>query len=270
MTAADILEEQIWLTNRRGQRLAADIARPTAETEDSAALVLHGLGGHRSEPHIVAVAQTIAQHGMTTMRIDLANNAGESDGAFRDLTLSGEVDDAEDALDFMLGLGGRSGGRVGVAGHSAGGLVAMLLAARRREVQSLALMSAVFDAPSRFQTNFANRETEWRRRGAIEIGGGRMLGIGFFDDLAKWDVRQAAAQVTAPAIIVHGDADNEVLPDEAHEYERYLASTRSIVHMIAGADHTYTKNAWRIEAADVVAAWFSETIGGHSPDTMTA
>ena len=261
MTRTAVREEQISFTNRRRQRLAADIARPSATTENARVLVLHGLGGHRNEPHILAVARAIAERGITTMRVDFANNAGESDGAFRDLTLSGEVDDAEDALDVLLALEGSGGRGIGVAGHSAGGLVAMLLAARRREVHALGLMSAVFDAPARFRTNFADREAEWRRRGAIEIGGGRMLGIGFFDDLPNWDVHDAATRVTAPTIIVHGDADNEVVPGEAHEYERHLASNRSEVHMISGADHTYTQDVWRAEAAHVVAAWFSETLG---------
>ena len=268
MTAAALREEQIWLTNSRRQRLAADIARPSDAPGKASVLVLHGLGGHRNEPHIVAVARAIAERGIITMRVDLANNAGESEGSFRNLTLSGEVDDAEDALDSLLALDGNAERRIGVAGHSAGGLVAMLLAARRSEVESLALMSAVFDAPAYFRTNFADREAEWRRRGAIEIGGGRMLGIGFFDDLANWDVQRTASLVTAPAIIVHGDADAEVVPAEAHECERHLASTRIELHMIAGADHTYTQEPWRIEAADVVGAWFSDTLREIRQDTM--
>ena len=269
MTAAAIREEQIWLTNRRGQRLAADIARPSDTPRQASVLVLHGLGGHRNEPHIVAVARAIAERGIITMRVDLANNAGESEGSFRNLTLSGEVDDAEDALDSLLALDGSAERRVGVAGHSAGGLVAMLLAARRSDVESLALMSAVFDAPARFRTNFAAREAEWRRRGAIEIGGGRTLGIDFFDDLTKWDVRWEATRVAVPAIIVHGDADDEVSPDETWEYERHLGSSRRELHMIAGADHTYTQDVWRIEAAETVATWFSETLTADPAGTMT-
>src|SRR5438876_11516482 len=161
MTGA-VQEERVSFLNRRGQRLIADIARPSDAREKSSVLVLHGLGGHRNEPHMVAVGRAIVERGITTMRVDLANNAGESEGSFRDLTLSGEVDDAEDALEFMLTADRSSGRRIGAAGHSAGGLVAMLLAARRREVESLALMSAVFDAPARFRTDFAAREAEGR------------------------------------------------------------------------------------------------------------
>lgn len=258
MTAGAVEERVVSITNRRGQRLAATVSEP-AQPRGGTVLVVHGLGGHRIEPHVVAVASRIAERGMRALRVDLANNAGESEGDFRDLTLSGEVEDAEDALAWLLELSGEQTA-IGAAGHSFGGLVCMLLAARRREIRSLVLMSAVFDAPSRFRANFADREAEWRRRGEIDFGDARTLGIGFFDDVANWNVSAAARSVTVPTLLVHGSGDWEVSTAESHEYLAHLGSERRELHVIDQADHTYTREVWRDEAAGAAAEWFTRTI----------
>ncbi len=251
------------LTNRRGLRMVADLTMPEASAAAPAVLVIHGLGGHRNERHIAAVARRIAERGIAALRLDLTNNAGESDGSFRDLTLSGEVDDAEDALVALAAMSGIEGPRLGAAGHSFGALVAMLLAARRSErVRALAVMSGVFDAPLRFRRGFAPQEAEWRRRGYIELGNNpsMALGVGFLDDLARWDIGAEAHRVRAPALIVHGDADAEVPPSEAYEYERHLPGKPIGLRLIRGADHTYTDPHALEEVADAVAAWFHERL----------
>jgi dipeptidyl aminopeptidase/acylaminoacyl peptidase len=253
-------EQRVELRNRRGQRLIADVLVPVGPSPHPAVLVIHGLGGHRNERHIVVVAQRLVARGVVSMRVDLANNVGESDGSFRDLTLSGEVDDAEDALGFLREMDGIDAERIGAAGHSFGGLVVPLLAARRRtDVRSLALMSSVFDAPSRFRENFADREREWRERGAIDIGGGNELGIGFFDDLSRWDVRAEAARVTAPALIIHGEDDTEVPMSEGREAARHLRS-RTELRTVPGGDHTYSDDRALGAVADAVDGWFAQTL----------
>ncbi|HWO94166.1 MAG TPA: alpha/beta fold hydrolase, partial [Dehalococcoidia bacterium] len=186
----------------------------------------------------------------------------ESEGLFADLTLSGEVDDGEDALDWLLARPEVDSTRLGVAGHSFGGLVSVLLAARRPEdVRAIAPMSAVFDAPARFRRNFAAREPEWRARQAIALGpGGPMLKVSFLDDLAGWDVREHARRVRAPALIVHGTADESVPTSDAAELASFLRPELVSVHLIEGADHVYSDAGALREVQGLVAEWFSDRL----------
>ena len=49
-------------------------------------LVIPGLTGHMEEPHIVAVAEALAQNGYASLRVELYGH-GKSEGAFHDHTL---------------------------------------------------------------------------------------------------------------------------------------------------------------------------------------
>jgi dipeptidyl aminopeptidase/acylaminoacyl peptidase len=195
--------------------------------------------------------------------VDLADNAGASEGSFEQLTISREVEDAAAALEQLAALYDGGISNIGVAGHSFGGLIAMLVAARSGgDVRALAAVSAVFDAPSRFRAMRAERESEFQQRGRLQLGGnpGMALGVAFFEDLERWDVAAEASKVRAPAIVVHGADDDEVDPEHARAYARALAHVRPAERLVEGADHTYTDPRALEEVAVTVAAFFDTAL----------
>ena len=80
-------------TNRYGQQIVGTF-RPS-EGIAPGVLLLHGFRGTRNERHLHAIAGAIAEAGIAVLRIDLSNNVGESEGEFRNLTVSHEVEDAK-------------------------------------------------------------------------------------------------------------------------------------------------------------------------------
>ncbi len=94
------------------------------------------LGHH---PFLV-VADYLARHGIASLRYD-DRGVAHSTGNFASSTSADFADDAEAAVRFLRGVPGIAGDRVGIIGHSEGGLIGPLVAARSRDVAFVVMMA---------------------------------------------------------------------------------------------------------------------------------
>lgn len=257
-------EETVRLPSPSGLWMVGTLLLPETAGRRPGVVVVHGFRGHRNERHVRRIAERITEAGLITLRVDLTNNLGESEGQFSDLTLSQEVADAQAALDY-LAAHPEVDGRLGITGHSLGGLVAALVAARDPRVQALVTLSAVFDFPQLFQAWLSSDElAAWRQVGSYTVDPlvpGLELKMAFLEDLQAFAVAQEAAQVQAPALVVQGDADAEVPPAHGHLYLKHLGSARKELHLLRGADHCYSRDEDLESVAAAAAAWFRRVLG---------
>ncbi|MGH7648747.1 MAG: alpha/beta hydrolase family protein [Gemmatimonadaceae bacterium] len=95
------------------------------------------LMGHR--PFLV-IADYLARHGIASLRYD-DRGVGKSTGSFDRSTSADFAMDAEAAFRYLTHVQGVAPNRVGILGHSEGGLIGPMVAARNRDVAFLVLMS---------------------------------------------------------------------------------------------------------------------------------
>src|SRR6516165_8124503 len=118
--------------NRSGRWLRGMVHRPVEVAWRPAPCVVffHGFTGDRMESHWIFVkcSRALAFHGIASLRFDFYGS-GESDGQFDEVTLQGEVSDAEAAVEFFRKQKGVDGRRLGLCGLSLGGAVAACVAA---------------------------------------------------------------------------------------------------------------------------------------------
>lgn len=261
-----MLEQTVTFTNRSGKTMVGDIATPDGPGPYPAVLVLPGFRGNRHERHIEAVAGALTWGGLLSLRVDLTNNLGDSEGSFADLTVSGEIADAQDALRYLRQRPDVDAARVGVTGHSLGGMVAALVAARDPAVASLVTLSAVFDMPSKLQRLLgAQQLSGWRAAGTVEMdppGSGLRLGYGFYEDLLAIDVASELARLTTPVRIVQGDADTGVTLEDAEAIKLHSGSAVKELSVIGGADHGYSDDNHLMQVCLLCADWFRRHLGG--------
>src|SRR5947207_2051717 len=93
--------------------------------------------GHR--PFLV-IADYLARHGIASLRYDDRGFA-KSTGSFGTSTSADFAADAEAAVRFLQRLPGIARDRVGILGHSEGGLIGPMIAARTADVAFLVLMA---------------------------------------------------------------------------------------------------------------------------------
>ena len=149
---------------------------------------------------------------------------------------------------------------MGITGHSLGGLVAAVTAARVSSLKSLVTLSAVFNMAEKFPGFLGEEQVRaWQERGHIEMdppGSGLFLGYGFYADLLRLDVAQEVGQLRAPCRIIQGEADIGVTTQDAQLYYQHIASTEKDLALIPGADHVYSNDAHLMQVCLYTADWF--------------
>ena len=224
-----------------GQRIAASIHIPDAAPAPGV-VMCHGFTGQRMEAHFLFVkaARAMCEAGLNVLRFDF-RGSGESDGRFRDMTISAEIADALAALNVLRAEPSVESDRIGLVGLSLGGLVAACAAARDGGVQALALWSAVADMEELVRDRWqmpiepgAHGSRDYYRHGPHEIG------AEFLRDALTVRPLEEITRFDGPALIVHGDEDQSVPLEHARRYMNAVASGDARLFVVEGADHTYS------------------------------
>ena len=129
-----------------GVRLAGTLIMPPGRGPFPAVVFVTGSGpqdrdealmGHR--PFLV-IADYLARHGIASFRYD-DRGVAKSTGSFDKATSADFSQDAEAAVHYLMHVKGIASNHVGILGHSEGGLIGPMVAARSRDVAFLVLMS---------------------------------------------------------------------------------------------------------------------------------
>jgi pimeloyl-ACP methyl ester carboxylesterase len=250
---AAIASERVEFPSRRGNLLVGDIHRVSAGSGRWLVLC-HGMESTRGGTKQTAIVQRFAPAGYNVLRFDFSF-VGDSEGEYEDLTVSGEVDDALGALDFMAEFGASE---CTLVGSSLGGLVALLAAAQAAHLVSrIALMAPVADAKI-FTDGLDDKAiAEWRKRGRRRVGSG-YLKPGFLDDVLRIDAPKVMRALTMPVLVMHGEADDVVPIAHADLICRSVAGPCT-VERFPGVGHRFEEPGALDRLLEVLARWLRES-----------
>ena len=139
-------EEEVAVQSVPGVRLAGTLTLPPGDGPHPAVLLVSGSGpqdrdetllGHR--PFLV-LSDYLTRRGIAVLRLDDRGTASSS-GEFRTATSDDFARDAEAAVRWLRARPEVADDRVGIVGHSEGGLIAPLVASRMREVAFVVLLA---------------------------------------------------------------------------------------------------------------------------------
>lgn len=142
-----ISEDVMFLQKIEGFELAGTITRPKENGRYPAVILISGSGqqdrdeaimGHR--PFLV-LADALTRAGIVVLRYD-DRGVGSSKGTLDTATSLDFADDAESALEYLTSLPFVDHERLGIIGHSEGGLIAPIIASRNSQVDFIVLMAA--------------------------------------------------------------------------------------------------------------------------------
>ncbi len=145
------------------------------------------------------------------------------------------------AIEFIKELGYQ---KIGLFGSSFGGLASILASTQRDDLTFLALKSPVVDYLSLMQRpDNAEEIKEWQQRGFNWItspdGQKLKLNFSFFEDAKKINGFEAAANIKAPTLIVHGTEDRTVPLEQSKKAARLIPNCQ--LKIVQGADHAYSQ-----------------------------
>lgn len=208
-------------------------------------ILLHGFGGNKTGPHFmfVKLSRLLESKGIASLRFDFAGT-GESDGEFLNMTLSGEVQDSTNILDYAKSLEFVDSKRIGVIGFSMGGAVASVLAGLRGEdVKSLCLWAPAGNMKDIVINDFIGAGLEeFEKKGYYDYEG-LPISRELIKDLNSIDVYAKASGYHGRILLIHGDSDEIVSLSASEKYLEYYGEKASLV-VVGEADHMFSRKEW--------------------------
>lgn len=248
--------------------IAAIVGRPQADGPVPAVVMLHGFASVKDEVGNMyqRLAAELGARGIASIRIDF-RGWGESGGGMENSTVTGMVEDAAVAYEYLASQDFVDASQMGVLGFSLGGRIAIVTAAQNPDwYRSMALWSTGGNIdPVEFQGQEAYDAAQAEGQVVLDLGWREVtLGSGFFDSLAAYDVEVEFPKFGGSFFVVAGMDD----PSPAEYLPWYLEHARGelrAAYAVEGGDHIYqvlTEDQTMSEKViRVTADWFAMTLG---------
>lgn len=221
----------------------------------------HGVTANMDRAWAVALATALAADGFPALRFSFAGNGG-SEGDFGESCPSKEVEDLGAVLDALEEAGRLVAGEDGhpraiYVGHSMGAAVGVLRAPRDPRIGWLVSLGGMVDT-----ADFAARKFGHQRPGELMWDKPECpLSERFLADMrAVESVEGLAATLNVPWLLVHGDADTVVPPEESERLAAQAPAGQRTLHLIPGADHVFS-GAGEAAMVGAVTAWLRGAAG---------
>ncbi len=237
------------ILNRAGERLDHTF-HPGARPE---VLVIlgHGVTANKDRPHLLALAEGLSAKGWPCLRISYAGNGG-SDGCFADSCITKEIGDLQAVLD-----GVSDNAQVAYVGHSMGGAVGVLTAARDLRIRVLVSLAGMTHTAAFVEREFGDVVPD---QGFMWEDENCPLSQTYVDDLRHIGSTLSAAEaVTQPWLLIHGDADDIVpVQDSRDAFETATCEKRLLE--IPGTGHMFDEASYP-QLVEAVDAWLEAAFG---------
>lgn len=239
------LERYVELNTEKGiLRGMLHLPDTTKKEKFPGVILYHGFSGDRTEPGFMFVrfSRLLADNGIASVRFDFLGS-GESDGSFTDMTISGEIDEANSILDYFRSLDMIDEDRIIILGLSMGGSVAGYLAGKRSSL----LRGLVLWAPAGEFRLLIKEKERLIESGEISVDlmdiSGLLLGQNFIDDARSLNILEKTEGYTGETLIIHGTEDTVVSVVVSEGYKKLFGKKAELV-LIDGADHTFQGIEW--------------------------
>jgi pimeloyl-ACP methyl ester carboxylesterase len=237
------------LTGAAGRTMLADCSYDAQQAIKGILLFVHGFKGFKDWGAHHLSAAFFAENGYRFVKFNLSHSGVSEDQpnditdiqAFADNTISREMADLGTMLDHLAKV--YEGEPISLIGHSRGGGLVILQAAKDKRISKLITWSAIADFSSLWKKE---QEEEWVKNGSIEVINARTkekmpLNVTLLNDFKAneeaFNIIHAAKKVSVPWLILHGDQDVNV--DFSLAQKLAQAQPRATIHKIEGANHVF-------------------------------
>ncbi|MBI4540157.1 MAG: alpha/beta fold hydrolase, partial [Gemmatimonadetes bacterium] len=184
-------------------------------------------------------------------------------GSSEDMLLTHQIEDTHAALNFLETDPDVDARRIGLAGHSLGGVACIAVAASDTRVKALATIAA--PAHPDWQRLFGPEMVErWERDGVADIPmyprGHARVRYGFLPDFQRYDAAELVRRVRAPALFIQGARDDVVPPRNARALYDNAGGPKRVV-LVRGATHLFLDSASLQSLVSAGVDWFRRRLG---------
>ncbi|PLW80101.1 hypothetical protein C0585_04245 [Candidatus Woesearchaeota archaeon] len=252
---------KLFVENAKGQKISILIEKP--EKAKGLAIIMHGLGGFKEQPHIEYVSKSFLDNNITTVRFDAVHTFGESTGGkYEDATVTNYYDDLEFVIDWVKTQDFYDEPFF-LAGHSLGGICTALYAEKHPEkIKGLAPLSTVVSGKLSMEAEVEKKkiwkETGWRiSESSSKPGLLKKIKWDHMEDRLKYDLLPDANKLNIPVLLIVGDKDTTTpLKHQKILFEKLPGEKE--MHVVSGAPHTFKEKEHLEQLKDIFDRWIKK------------
>ncbi len=255
-------QEKVWFKNSKEQKLCGRLYIPDGTEPFPAVVFVHGFGGGIHERKNIHMCKELADAGFVSLQFDFYDDPNhESEPKIETTTLTQQLDGTRSAIDFIEKLPYVDKNKIGLTGHSLGGMTVALYTPRDKRIKALVIQSAVSNFSElikRFEEEGINL-TKWKKDRFFEFDkswGGMKINYQFIEDGMKYDVYEVAEKIKCPTLIFHGEMDESVIAEQSKELIKHIKHSK--LEIIKNADHCYYENNTLPIATNLMISFFKE------------
>lgn len=233
--------ENFEIKDEQNRSIRGIINRPGILDKIPCIIFCHGFMGNKLGHNFmfVKMARTLEKLNIASIRFDFMGS-GESDGDFKDVTISSEVEDCKRVLQFVSSLDYIDKDNINILGFSMGAAIAVVIASTYPNIiKNSILMSAGFNMYDIFISEaIGDRLYEFLEKGYINFEN-NILSEKAIEDAFNYRVFDYLKDMQGNTLIVHGTEDKSVHPLYAKKIQQLLGS-KAKLKFIKGSDHCYS------------------------------
>ena len=237
----------IWVPSKRGIDIPADIYE--AKGKCGLALLAHSFRSDRKEDgRYVKIGETLSENGILCLAMDFAGN-GESKQPFEKYSLTSALADLEDCLGYAKANYDIDESRMYLLGYSMGGRIISLFLKRHPEFAKAVFWAAGIEPYGNgklfLKQDLNKLKEECRAKGTCQFYDifdevYITMGEEFIDDLLELDVLEPLKKYCGEALIIQGEKDITIDPDNAKLLDASLCSAQyKKLLYLKDADHGF-------------------------------
>jgi len=217
-----------------------------ATRDDALVIIGHGLTGHKDRDLYVHLAESLSDLGWPCLRFSFSGH-GKSEGKFTEMTISKEVSDLQSLLDQYKGSK-----KIAYIGHSMGAAVGALTVAKEDRISTLISLAGMVNTKAFYDQEFGelipDQDSMWDESDFP-------LSCVFQSDLYQIDsIISAVRDIKIPWLMLHGEADDVVLPNHSTELYHSIKGKKKLVP-IPNCDHQFSDHYSTI--TEEIAEWLT-------------
>ncbi|MFL0196725.1 alpha/beta hydrolase family protein [Clostridium sp. WILCCON 0269] len=249
------------IRDEQSRNIRGIINRPDISGKVPCIIFCHGFMGNKLGHNFmfVKIARTLEKLNIASIRFDFMGS-GESDGDFKDVTISSEVQDCEKVLQFANSLDYIDKDNINILGFSMGAAIAVIIASTYSHIiKNSILMSAGFNMYDIFISEATGDKLyEFLEKGYINFEN-NILSEKAIEDAFNYRVFDYLKGMRGNTLIVHGTEDKSVYPLYAKKIHELLGS-KSKLKFIKGSDHCYSSPEYYEELIKAIVEFVMEHI----------
>jgi hypothetical protein len=231
------------ISTNRGYDIAAIYTKPEiASDKYSFVLLLHGFSGWKEEEHISTLADGFAKAGIASLRLD-APGSGESSGNWQDdYRVSNYLGVIREIVDYAVENLAADPNRVGIWGHSMGGMTTIIAAGQH--LYDFKAVCGSQPSPGNIGRDYRDDPQYWQEHDGITINsehfGTFWLPAAHFVERMQYKAPESVKNIHVPILFIAGDND-DLVPAE-HVRVTFDAANEPKQYLEYHTDHFYKRN----------------------------